>query len=268
MKAVNLIPADQRKDTESVGGRSQGAAFGVLALLGGMALLALLYGVAHHQVSTRTSEAQQLQQQAQQTQAEASRLAPYTSFVSLREQRAQAISQLVNSRFNWAQAYHELARVLPANASLNTVSGTIATGPAAGSATAAAPSAASSSPSAGTTSASTTAASSSTSGSSSVKSATPPGSAPTFTIAGCATTQAEVARTLERLRLVEGVSEVTLQSSDTSGSSGSTGGCPTGDPAFSVLVTFKALPANTAKVPPLTSTGTTPVAATESGVSR
>jgi hypothetical protein len=35
-----------------------------------------------------------------------------------------------------------------------------------------------------------------------------------------------------------------------------------------VLVAFKALPVNTTKVPPLTSTGTTPVAATEPGASR
>ncbi len=46
-----------------------------------------------------------------------------------------------------------------------------------------------------------------------MSSATPAGSVPTFTLAGCATSQAMVALTLTRLRLIDGVSEVTLQSS-------------------------------------------------------
>ena len=44
-------------------------------------------------------------------------------------------------------------------------------------------------------------------------SATPPGSVPTFTLGGCATSQSEVALTLQRLRLIDGVSKSTLQSS-------------------------------------------------------
>ena len=39
-----------------------------------------------------------------------------------------------------------------------------------------------------------------------VTSATPPGSVPTFTLSGCATSQTEVAQTLNRLRLMDGVS--------------------------------------------------------------
>ena len=45
----------------------------------------------------------------------------------------------------------------------------------------------------------------------------PAGSVPTFTLAGCATSQTEVAQTLDRLRLIDGVSEVTLQSSTQGG---------------------------------------------------
>ena len=43
MRAVNLIPADQRAGAAGVGGRSGGGAYAVLALVGGLALLALLY---------------------------------------------------------------------------------------------------------------------------------------------------------------------------------------------------------------------------------
>jgi Tfp pilus assembly protein PilN len=230
VRAVNLIPSEQRQSSGSLAGHSQGAAIAVLGLMVGLAVLALLYGMASHQVSSREAEATELQARAQQAQTQASRLAPYTSFVSMREQRAKAISTLVASRFNWPEAFQELARVLPASASLSTVSGAI-------SATAATVPAAASAPS------SATARSSSALASSGVTSATPPGSIPVFSISGCATGQAQVAATLERLRLITGVNEVNLQTSSKTGGGGSgSGSCPAKAAAFAVQVTFQPLP--------------------------
>ena len=40
-----------------------------------------------------------------------------------------------------------------------------------------------------------------------------PGSVPTFNLSGCAASQAQVALALDRLRLIDGVSAVTLQAS-------------------------------------------------------
>ena len=132
----------------------------------------------------------------------------------------QAVSDLVDARFDWAHAFHELGRVLPRDASISSradgwnvgrpsVHGRRArvdtrcvprrhplrapvwcTGHRRPTAT----------------------------------SATPPGSAPVFTLGGCATSQSEVALTLQRLRLIDGVSEVTLQSSTKSGASGGAAG--------------------------------------------
>jgi hypothetical protein len=64
-------------------------------------------------------------------------------------------------------------------------------------------------------------------------------------LSGCATSQSEVALTLNRLRLIDGVSEVTLQSSTKeSGSGGSAGSGGCGHyPAFAVQVAFAPLPA-------------------------
>lgn len=258
MRAVNLIPSEQRQDSGSLAGRSQGAAIAVLGLMAGIAILAVLYGVASHQVSTREAEATQLQARAQQAQSQASRLAPYTSFVGMREQRAKDISTLVASRFDWPQAFQELARVLPATASLSAVSGVIGTTP---SATLAATSAAAHS-------ASSSAAASSASASSAVTSATPPGSTPVFTITGCATSQSEVAATLERLRLITGVSEVNLQSSSKSGS-GSSGasGCPADAPVFTVQVSFQPLPAASSAGGSASSGSASPAALTTSSSS-
>jgi type II secretory pathway pseudopilin PulG len=170
----------------------------VLGLLAAIAVLALLYGKAHRDVSSRESQAAKLTAEASRAQAEASALAPYTTFAALRQQREQAVSALVDSRFDWAHAFHEFGRVLTGQTSISSLDGEI-TG------TGATPAASSSS--------------TSTSGSG-VSSATPPGSVPVFTLSGCATSQSAVAVMLERLRLIDGVSSVNLQNS-TKGSAGS-----------------------------------------------
>ena len=237
MKAVNLIPHDERGGSSITAGRSGGAAYVVLGLLGVLAVFALLYGLAAHQISNSRSQIVSLAARTQVAEAHAAQLSPYTSFVSMREQRVQAVSQLVDSRFDWAHAFHELGRVLPSNVSLTSLDGTVGSASTSGAATSS-----SSTPAGSSTPAASSTATSAAS--STVTSATPPGSVPIFTIAGCATSQAEVALMLDRLRLIDGVSEVTLQSSTKSGStaSGGGGGCEGGQPAFNVQVTFDALP--------------------------
>ena len=245
MRAVNLIPEDQRAGGAGVAGRSNGAAYAVLALVGGLALLALLYGLADRQVTSRKAQAASLNARAQQAQTAAAALAPYTNFVSLREEREHAVSQLVDSRFDWAHAFHELGRVLPKDASITTLTGTVGTGKpgSGGSIASSSPPASASGSSGGSSSVGAGGAGAS---SSTASSATPPGSVPVFLLAGCATSQSEVALMLQRLRLVDGVSEVALQSSTKPAAGGGSGeaGCPARDPAFSVQITFAALPAS------------------------
>jgi Tfp pilus assembly protein PilN len=222
VRAVNLIPSEQRSGG-NVGSRSEGGAFIVLGLVAGLTVLALLYGLARHEVSSQRAEAASLSVRAQQVQAQAAALAPYTSFMAMREERLQAVSQLIGDRFDWADALHELGRVLPYDTSLSTVQGSV--GSATGSVSSAVAPAA-----AGTASAAVT-------------SATPPGATPTFTLTGCATSQSMVAETLVRLHLIDGVGKVSLQSSTKAGGGGSGGGsCPGSDPEFTVQVTFDPLP--------------------------
>jgi len=232
VRAVNLIPPDQRTDAAIGGGRSKGVAYAVLALLGGVALLALLYGMARHHVSSDKAKAATLNAKYQQIQGTAQGLASYSSFIAMREERVRAVAQLVESRFDWAHAFHELGRVLPKDASIDSLDGTVGeSGGASSSSSSSAPAAK------GSTGASSASA---------VASATPPGSVPQITLQGCATSQAEVARTLNRLRLIDGVSEVTLQSSTKSASSGSSSGSSSSAQcaatAFAIQVTFEPLP--------------------------
>ena len=194
MRAVNLIPSEQRGGTPVGSGRSEGGAYALLGLIAGVAVLVLLYGSAHHQISSRQAQADSINNQVEQTKATATQLAPYTSFIALREKREQAVSLLVNSRFDWAHVFHEFGRVLPPEVSVSSLDGTVGTT----SSTATPPAGAGAS----------------------VASATPPGTVPTFTLTGCATSQAVVALTLVRLRLMDGVSNALLQSSTASTSNG------------------------------------------------
>jgi Tfp pilus assembly protein PilN len=228
MKAVNLIPSEERRGGSVGVGRSGGAAYIVLGMLGVLAVLVLLYGMARHQVSDRQGKLASIAVQTQRAQEAATALTPYTSFVALREQRMQAVEAVVDSRFDWAHAFHELGRVLPRETSISSIDGTVG-GAAATSSTASAPAAATTAPAAAATS------------------ATPPGSVPAITLSGCASTQAEVALTLQRLRLMDGVSAVSLQSSAKSGSTGassasSNGNCTAQSPTFTVQITFEPLP--------------------------
>jgi hypothetical protein len=246
MRAVNLIPAEQRAGAGLGAGSSEGAAYAVMAVIGGLALLAFLYGRADHQISSRRAQAATLTAQAQRAQAETTQLAPYTSFASLREQRMQAVSTLVDSRFDWAHVFHEFGRVLPAQVSVSSLEGTIAGATASGSTTPAAPAPATPAATpAGATPAAGASGTAAAPAAPAVTSATPPGSVPTFTLAGCATSQPAVALMLDRLRLIDGVSSVTLQSSTkaASASAGAGGaGCTAGEPAYTVQIAFEALP--------------------------
>jgi len=256
MRAFNLIPADERGGAGLSAGKSGGSAFVVLGLLGVLAIFALLYGQASRQISSQTSKIATLDTQAQAAQAQAAKLAPYVSFMTMHEQRVQAVDQLVDSRFDWAHAFHELGRVLPpGQVSLTSLTGTI--GSSTGSTAAGADTAAGASKAASAaTGASTTAGASATAAagasSTSATSATPPGSVPTFTLSGCATSQSMVALTLDRLRLVDGVSDVTLQSSTqaSKAAGGSSSGC-TGA-TFTMQITFDPLPSASATSSPST----------------
>lgn len=232
MRAVNLIPSDQRSGRSVGAGRSEGAAYGVLALFVAVAVLAVLYGKAQRDVESRKAQAATVSAEAQRAQAEASLLAPYTSFVALRQQREQAVATLVDSRFDWAHAFHEFGRVLSGETQITSLDGSIASG---------GPAAAPAGATAG----------------GGVASATPAGAVPTFNLTGCATSQDAVAQMLQRLRLIDGVSAVNLLSS-TKGASGS-GGCPANGPSFAVLVTFDGLPSAAAGAAAVKAAGKTAV---------
>lgn len=217
MKAINLIPADERRG--SVAGRSGGGVYALLAALAVAVLLLGGYVLANKSVADRHAKLRDVNVQADRAEATADALKPYQDFAMLRQQRSETVTSLAKSRFDWAHALHEVARTIPSSAWLSSLSGS-------------------------TTQASTTGTPSASSQSS---------NAPSVQIQGCETSQGNVARLMSAMRQIDGVASVSLSSSkkgDSSATStpasgatptgsGSDGGCPAGHPAFDMTITFE-----------------------------
>jgi Tfp pilus assembly protein PilN len=212
MRAVNLIPRDERRASGG-SGRSGGGAYAVLALL---ALAVLMAGAwAHLGTTARTKQANadRVEAQAATAESKASGLKVYTDFAKLSQSRKETVRQLASSRFDWPHALRDVARTVPANAWVISLRATV-------------------SPNV------------------SVDGTADPLrqalAVPAIEVTGCAKTQADVARSLAAMRQIDGVDRVSLSSSTSTAATGSkTGGAcgetaPAGSPQFSMTVFFDA----------------------------
>jgi Tfp pilus assembly protein PilN len=112
MRPVNLIPVEDRR------GEQAPLRSGPLAYVLVGALVAVLVGVTalvltNNQISDREAEVTTLKQEDAIAKARADRLAAYTQFQALREQRVETVSSLADSRFDWERVMRELALILP-----------------------------------------------------------------------------------------------------------------------------------------------------------
>lgn len=233
MKAVNLIPPEQRRGGGGSLGRSGGAAYLLLAGLAGLLVLGLLYAVADHQVADRQAQIATDTREADQIQARVTALAGYTQFATLHAQRVQSISKLASARIDWAGDLRRLAAAMPVDVKLISIDGSQPPPSAAG-AVSSAPSAsgtpaAPASPAPAGSTAATPAAGTTI--------AATPG--PTFQISGCAKTHSEVGEVINRLRAIPGVGQVSLTTSVKGSGQGSGSGCPHSSlPQFALTVVF------------------------------
>jgi Tfp pilus assembly protein PilN len=222
MKAVNLIPTEERRGG-SAGGRSAAPAYAVLGVLAVLVVMAAAWALTGKTVNDRRSQLADVEQQATAAEAQANKLASYSTFSDLRKKRADTVASIARSRFDWAHVMHEIARVIPTDAHLTSLAGTV-------SPTAQAPSGA---------------------GQALQLRGSNPG--PAIDIVGCANSQANVSRMLSRLRLIDGVEHVTLAESAkndtatgaTGASASDSGECRYNDriARFDVLIIFAAPPA-------------------------
>jgi hypothetical protein len=186
VKAVNLIPTDQRRAQAS--GERSGGAYAVLGVLVVLLALALAYVTTANSVNDNTTKAAKAKQEANALEAQASQLDSFTDFASIKSQRLAAVKTAAETRFDWERLMRELSRVMPAGSWLQT------------------------------TQASTKEETGDSSG------APPPASAsvvdpsltqvsPNATFVGCTPKQSEVAKILVRLRSMHRVTDVELNES-------------------------------------------------------
>jgi Tfp pilus assembly protein PilN len=220
MKAVNLLPSDLRgapKASTAISARTDvprgPGAFIVLGVLA-FAVLALAgYVLTTNGIKDRQSQLAQLEARQQVAQRRTAALAPYAQFDQLAKQRVATVRDLAGQRFDWDQTLRDLSRALPSDVSIKNLTGSV-NGESAGSSQGAVTS-------------------------------------PSITLTGCTRSQSAVARLMSHLYSVNGVTRVTLGSSEKSaadsatppaGSTATTDGplCGTGSrPDFSIVIHFE-----------------------------
>lgn len=188
MKAVNLLPPDLRGAPKKAAGGKPAAetpsgigAYVVLGVLAAAVAALAVYVLAGNAVKDREAKLATVQAEAKNAEQRAAALKPYADFEALANQRITTVRSLAEARFDWHRALQDLSRALPKDAALTEISGDV-------------------SPTAGTGG-----------GSNSLRGALP---APALSLKGCVSSQTGVAKVMSRLGNIQGVTRVTLATSD------------------------------------------------------
>ncbi len=212
MRPVNLIPAEDRRGDQAplrTGPLAYIVMGGLVAVLVGVALLVL----TGNEISERQDEVTTLKREDAAASAHAARLASYTQFRALSEQRVATVQSLADSRFDWERVLRELSLVLPSDVSLTELSANGAGGEGEGS----------------------------ESGGGELAVA-----GPSLTMSGCADGYAGVAGFVTALKEIDGVTRVGVQSTETTVESSGSGeeecGGGSATVQFTLVVAFDAAP--------------------------
>ena len=181
MKAVNLIPTEQRR-VRATGNRS-GSAYVLIGVLATLLVMVAAYVFTASNVTDRQNKAAAAKAEADRLEAQAAQADSFTNFAQIKQTRLISVSSIADSRFDWERMMRELSRAMPAGSWLQASDASVA-GQGTGS---------------DTSTTSTTAA--------------PAG--PTTTLTGCTPNQADVARMMVRLRQMHRVTDVVLNQSST-----------------------------------------------------
>jgi Tfp pilus assembly protein PilN len=220
MRPVNLIPPEQRRG-EHAQLRTGPVMYIVLGALGLLLIGVTLLVLTDNRISDSKAEVATLEREDAVAAAKAERLAAYSQFKALSEQRIATVRSLADSRFDWERVMRELSLVLPSDVWLTSLTG-------------------SATPS-GSTGAEGGAASGLRGGI----------AGPALELSGCAAGQEAVAAFVTVLKDIDGVTRVGIQTSELASkgneaASGAGGGgdCRTRDfiAQFSLVVAFDAAP--------------------------
>jgi hypothetical protein len=184
VKAVNLIPSEQRRATPS--GERAGGAYAVVGVLVVLLALAVGYVMTSNSVNDNKAKAAKAKQEADALEAQASQLDAFTDFAAIKQQRLEAVKTAAETRFDWERLMREISRVMPDGSWLQTTEASVKgdTGDSATAPVSANPAETSTGP-----------------------------ASPTATFVGCTPKQSEVAKILVRLRSMHRVTDVELNES-------------------------------------------------------
>jgi Tfp pilus assembly protein PilN len=243
MRPVNLIPPEERPGSHKPL-RSGPLAYIFVGALAAAVIAITALVLTDNSISEKKAEVTQLQAEQAQITAKARSLAAYTQFATVREQRLATVTELANSRFDWARILHELSLVIPANVQLTSLAGNVSA--AAG-------------------------------GAGVGLRAQIAG--PALEMVGCTTSQSAVAAFIEAVKAIDGITRVGVPSSSMTGgeSNATSAGSCGGAAQFQLVAAFDAAPvpaeaaaeaiAPEAATPEATSESSTETTSTESSES-
>jgi hypothetical protein len=111
MKAVNLIPTEQRRAQAT--GKQNGSSYIVIGVL--VTLLAMVgaYVFTSNNVKDRNSKAAAAKVKADRLEAEVAQRGAFTNFSDIKKTRLASVVNVASTRFDWERLIRELSRVIP-----------------------------------------------------------------------------------------------------------------------------------------------------------
>ena len=181
MKAVNLIPTEQRRARAT--GKQSGSSYVLIGAL--VTLLAMVgaYVVTANNATDRQNKAAAAKAEANRLEAEVAQRGAFTNFSDIKKTRLASVMTVAESRFDWERLMRELSRVMPDGSWLQSTDASV-TGDVGGETTTSTP-------------------------------GQPVAVTPKANLVGCTPDQSDVARMMVRMRQLHRVSDVELNQSTT-----------------------------------------------------
>src|SRR4051812_33951025 len=127
MKAINLVPREQRRSF----GALQGLGLGTSALFGALSLALVVvaaYVVLANGVTSKKDQLAQVNAEQAAATRQVAQLKPYADLEQLRTSLLERVRSVAGSRYDWPGTLARIARAFPANASLDSLDGSAADG--------------------------------------------------------------------------------------------------------------------------------------------
>lgn len=127
MRPVNLIPPDEQRSSSSGRGplRTGPAAYVVTGALALALIGVIVMALTSKDISDKTQQKENLQVELTAATARADSLRAFADFRAVQEGRAQTVSSLAQSRFDWERVLRELSLIIPTDVWLLKMTGSV-----------------------------------------------------------------------------------------------------------------------------------------------